>query len=442
MGLIFIILFIIGFIAIGKGIYSLFRKKKTQKTENLENIQITSSKTEDPKPETTSIIDFPRELLEKYIPLKKLGEGGFGKVFKVKRKGGTLPLAIKVPSLKEGAKKYLLKEINAWKDLNHPNIVKFYDAFTEPIPHIEMEYIKGYKLNGKTIRDLEDYPKPTNPKEAIKLIKEIAEGLKHAHNKNIIHRDIKPSNILLTENFIPKITDWGLAKIGAKSTTATTTKGLTPIYSAPEQMDEEVYGKTDIRTDIYQLGVLLYELLTGRPPYEGNTITQVSLKIVNPSKKPTPPSKLDPKLSIFDGIFEKLLAKRKEDRYQSIEEFLGALNSIEDIIREKEKFKATLAKTTQRLKVSTDRRKIERLTRNLLETTVKLALNCVKVNDKVDLLDNLELLRDYVKSGENRTELEGAISHIEYLIKEGMPIGGDTTEGLNVLLNRIKREWS
>ncbi|MBW9222751.1 protein kinase [Methanothermococcus sp. SCGC AD-155-C09] len=389
---------------------------------------------------TNTIPDFPRELLEKYIPLQKLGEGGFGKVFKVKRKGGTLPLAIKVPNLEERAKKYLLKEINAWKNLNHPNIVKFYDAFIEPIPHIEMEYIGGYKLNGKTVKDLDKYPKPTNPEEAIKLIKGIAEGLKHAHNKDIIHRDIKPSNILLTENLTPKITDWGLAKIGAKSTTATTTKGLTLLYSAPEQIDEEEYGKTDKRTDIYQLGLIFYELLTGKLPYEGNTPTQVSLKIVNPSKKPTPPSKIDPKLSIFDGIFEKLLAKRKENRYQSIEEFLEALNSIEDIIKEKEKFKDTLTKTTQILKTSTDKREIKKLTKNLIETTAKLALNCARVNDKVGLLDTLELLKDYAKSEESKKELEGAISHIEYLIKEGLPIGGDTIERLEVLLNRIKRE--
>ncbi|HIQ39140.1 MAG TPA: PEGA domain-containing protein [Methanothermococcus okinawensis] len=435
VGLILIILLIIGVITIKKGISSLNRNK-----ENLENNQVNTPKTEDIKPETTSIPDFPRELLKKYIPLKKLGEGGFGKVFKVKKIGGTLPLAIKVPNLRENAKKYLLKEIKVWKNLNHPNIVKFYDAFTEPIPHIEMEYIEGYKLNGKNIRDLEDYPKPTSPKVAIKLIKQIAEGLRHAHNKNIIHRDIKPSNILLTEDLTPKITDWGLAKIGAKSSTSTTSKGFTPIYSAPEQIDEEEYGKTDKRTDIYQLGVLFYELLTGRLPYDGISVTQVSLKIVNPNKKPIPPSKINPELSIFDGIFEKLLAKKKEDRYQSIEEFLESLKSIEDIINEKKKLKDTLTKTTQRLKTSTDRKEIERLTKELVDASVKLALNCARINDKVGLLDTLELLREYVKSEENKKELERAISYIEYLIKEGIPIGENTIERLKILLNRIRRE--
>jgi serine/threonine protein kinase len=388
-----------------------------------------------------NIPDFPKELLYKYIPLQKIGEGGFGKIFKVKRKSYDKIMAIKTPVLDERAKKYLIKEIKAWKNLDHPNIVKMFDAYEEPTPHIEMEYIDGYNLNGKQIRDLEKYPKPTNPKEALKLIKQIAEGLKHAHDKNIIHRDIKPSNILLTQNLTPKITDWGLAKIGAKSSTATTTKGLTLLYSAPEQIDEEEYGKTDKRTDIYQLGLLFYELLTGKLPYEGNSPTQISLKIVNPDKKPLPPSKINPSLSVFDGLFEKLLAKKKEDRFQSIDELLDTLNSLEKITKEKEELKNTLIKTTQKLKTSTDKKEIEKLTRDLINSTTKLALNCAKINDKVGLLEALEILNDYAKSDENKKELNRAISEIEYSIKEGIPLGSDTVNKLNVLLNRIERDW-
>ncbi len=388
-----------------------------------------------------NIPDFPKELLYKYIPLQKIGEGGFGKIFKVKRKSYDKIMAIKTPVLDERAKKYLIKEIKAWKNLDHPNIVKMFNAYAIPTPHIEMEYIDGYNLNGKQIRDLEKYPKPTNPKEALKLIKQIAEGLKHAHDKNIIHRDIKPSNILLTQNLTPKITDWGLAKIGAKSSTATTTKGLTLLYSAPEQIDEEEYGKTDKRTDIYQLGLLFYELLTGKLPYEGNSPTQISLKIVNPDKKPLPPSKINPSLSVFDGLFEKLLAKKKEDRFQSIDELLDTLNSLEKITKEKEELKNTLIKTTQKLKTSTDKKEIEKLTRDLINSTTKLALNCAKINDKVGLLEALEILKDYAKSDENKKELNRAISEIEYSIKEGIPLGSDTVNKLNVLLNRIERDW-
>ena len=411
---------------------------KVEDINYIENIEI--KYTPKPKP-IKPIPDFPSELLNKYAPLQKLGEGGFGKVFKVKRKGKTQPLAIKTPTLDEKAKKYLLKEIKAWQNLNHPNIVKMYDAYEKPTPHIEIEYIDGYNLNGKHINDLEKLPKPLNPKEAIKLIKQIAEGLKHAHDKNIIHRDIKPSNILLTKNLTPKITDWGLAKIGAKSSTATTTKGLTLLYSAPEQIDDDEYGKTDKRTDIYQLGLLLYELLTGKLPYEGNSPTQISLKIVNPDKKPLPPSKINPNLSIFDGLFEKLLAKKKENRFQSIDEVLDALNSLEELTKEKDELKNALTKTTQKLKTSTNKKEIDKLTRELINSTTKLALNCVKVNDKVGLLDALEILKDYAKSDENRKELEGAINHIEYLIKESIPLGSDTIDKLNVLINRIKRDW-
>ena len=98
-------------------------------------------------------------------------------------------------------------------------------------------------------------------------------------------------------------------------------------------------------------------------------------------------------------------------------------------------------KTTQKLKTSTDKKEIEKLTRELINSTTKLALNCAKVNDKVGLLDALEILKDYAKSDENRKELEGAINHIEYLIKESIPLGSDTINKLNVLINRIKRDW-
>ncbi|AXI24711.1 serine/threonine protein kinase [Methanofervidicoccus sp. A16] len=407
----------------------------------------TSKQPTETSPDTPEKLDeklqaFPKELLPKYKPLEFLGEGGFAKVFKVKRRSDGKIIALKIPNLDEKARKFFLKEIRAWRLLNHPNIVKLYNAYEEPIPHIEMEYIEGITLNGKVIRDLGKYPKPVDEKKTLDLIRGIAKGLKHAHSKQIYHRDLKPQNILITPDLTPKITDWGLAKIGAISTSATTTKGLTLLYAAPEQLDEETYGHTDHRTDIYQLGLIFYELLTGKLPYEGITPTVVVAKVINPAVKPKPPSYFNKELAKYDGIFEKLLAKRKEDRYQSVDEFLKALDSIEELTREKEKFKDTLTKTTQRLKISTDKKEIEKLTRDLIETTVKLALNCARVNDKVGLLDTLELLRDYVKSEENRKDLEKVISHIEYLIKEGIPIGEDTIERLKVLLNRIKREWS
>ncbi|WP_232156308.1 protein kinase domain-containing protein [Methanocaldococcus infernus] len=419
---------LIGLVLIGGSILFIKKKKTKKKKEN-----------KDVEKKIDNVIDFPRELLNKYIPLEKLGEGGFGKVFKVKRKGGTLPIALKIPSLNEKAKKSLLKEIEAWKNLNHPNIVKMYDAYIEPIPHIEMEYIDGVKLNGKIIRDLDKYPKPLDPKEALRIVKQIAEGLKHAHSRGVIHRDIKPSNILLTSDIIPKISDWGLAKIGAKSST-TSAKALTLLYSAPEQIDEGEYGKTDERTDIYQLGVLFYELLTGKLPYEGSSPAQVISKIINPSIKPTPPSKINPKLSIFNGIFDKFLAKRKEDRFQSMDEVLEALNSLEELIKEKEKLEETLTKTTELIKKSTDKKEIEKLIKEFVETSTKLALNCAKANDKVGLLEVLETLKAYVKSEENKKELEKAIRDIEYLIKEDIPISKNTIERLEVLLNRIRKE--
>ncbi len=411
-------------------------KKFKSKPEEIKTKEIKTTPKTEP---IINIPDFPKELLNKYIPLQKLGEGGFGKVFKVKRKGGTQPLALKVPNLDEKAKKYLLKEIKAWQNLNHPNIVKMYDAYEEPIPHIEMEYVEGYNLNGKLIKDLDGYPKPVNPKEAIKLIKQMAEGLKHAHDKNIIHRDIKPSNILLTSNLIPKITDWGLAKVGTKSSTATTTKGLTLLYAAPEQLDEDMYGKTDKRTDIYQLGLIFYELLTGKMPYDGTSPSIISMKLINPDLKPKPVSYYNDELAKYDCIFEKLLAKRKEDRFQSVEEFLNSLNTLIELEKERAHLRESMERTKTTMAKTTNKYELEKLQSKMVKQLCNAILSA-ELNDKVELLNVLDDLNDIAKREDNKKELEGAIKHIEYLIKERIPLGRDTVDKLKVLINRIEKE--
>ncbi|UXM84176.1 protein kinase domain-containing protein [Methanococcus aeolicus] len=457
--IILMILLIVGLIAVGGGAYFITRKKKS-KTDNSKVVKnnakkekltpktaykskpttVTTQKIKNSKP-INNISDFPSELLNKYTPLEKLGEGGFGKVFKVKRRGGTKPIALKVPNIDKKAKKYLLKEIKAWQNLNHPNIVKMYDAYEEPTPHIEMEYVKGYNLNGKSVKDLDDYPKPVNPKEAINLIKQMAEGLKHAHNKNIIHRDIKPSNILLTQNLKPKITDWGLAKVGTKSSTATTTKGLTLLYAAPEQLDEDAYGKTDKRTDIYQLGLIFYELLTGKMPYDGTSPSIISMKLINPDLKPKAVSHYNDELAKYDCIFEKLLAKKKEDRFQSVDEFLNALNNLIELEKERAHLRESVEKTKTIMAKTTNKLELQKLQSKMVKQLCKNAVLNAELNNKVELLNILDELNDIVKREDNKKELDGAINEIEYRIKEGIPLGRDTVDKLKVLINRVEKEW-
>ena len=254
--------------------------------EHQEKTELTKSKSSEA---ILKIPDFPSQLISKYEPLELLGKGGFAKVFKVKRKSDGKILALKVPDLDERAKKMIMKEIEAWKKLDHPNIVKLLDTYEYPIPHIELEFVEGVQVGIKIARDLGDYPKPVKEELAISFVEGIAKGLSHAHSKNVVHRDLKPQNVLLS-NLIPKITDWGLAKIRAISTTASMMKGLTLQYAAPEQIGGQTYGSTDNRTDIFQLGLIFYELLTGRLPYHSDSVVGTMTEILKAEPFPLPSS--------------------------------------------------------------------------------------------------------------------------------------------------------
>ncbi|AFN03445.1 MULTISPECIES: serine/threonine-protein kinase [Pyrococcus] len=285
---------------------------------------------------------FPSDLLGKYRPLEVLGEGGFAEVYKVVRKNDGKIVAIKVPRINQGTSKLFIKEVSIWLHLNHPNIVRLYDADILPIPHLEMEYVEGVKINGKIVRNLDEYPKPMREDIALKIIKGIAEGLKHAHSRGIYHLDLKPLNILLTRDLTPKITDWGLAKIAVR-TFSGSISGYTPLYAAPEQLAPSKYGGVDERTDVWQIGVIFYELLTGKLPFDGYTYEEIRGKIVDEGYNFKPPSTFSPKLAKYNKIFEKLLAKKKENRYQTIPEFLTDLKELEI-----NKLKTTLSKRALR----------------------------------------------------------------------------------------------
>ncbi|NJF26148.1 PEGA domain-containing protein, partial [Thermococcus sp. Bubb.Bath] len=388
--------------------------------------------------------DFPSALLSRYEPLEFLGEGGFAKVFKVKRKKDGKVVALKIPRIDEKTSKTFLREVSTWLQLDHPNIVRLYDADILPVPHLEMEYVEGFELNGKTLRDLEKYPKPVDESTALRLVRGIAEGLKHAHSKGIYHRDLKPQNVLLKSDLTPKITDWGLAKIGTMSSSRSVF-GYTPLYAAPEHLMPSKYGHTDARTDIYQLGVMFYELLTGRLPFEGYTYEEVFGKITDENYKPKKPSEINPELAKYDGIFERLLAKRKEDRYQSVDEFLGELEKLEETERQRaelesevEELKKTLSRSISALKKSTTAEEIKKNRRMVVETLGKLALAYAQLNNKAELLNTLNDLKFY--TSQNIEDLGKAIETVEMLIKEDLPVSEDFIERLKVLIHNIRRE--
>jgi len=389
-----------------------------------------------PGTDKTALPGFPPELLDRYEPLEFLGEGGFAKVFKVRRKSDGKVVALKIPHLGEKSKKSFLREVKAWSELKHENIVKLYRAEEEPIPHLEIEFVDGINLNGEVIRDLAKYPKPVDEEKALRFIGGIARGLAHAHSKGIIHRDLKPQNILIASNLTPKITDWGLAKVGTHSTT--TAPGLTVLYAAPEQLDPETYGRTDHRTDIYQLGLIFYELLTGTLPYGSTSPAGAVAKILNPEVKLKPPSAINPELAKYDRLFEKLLAKRKEDRYGSVEEFLRELTTLKEIESERDSLREQIDELKKTIQITTDRSEVRRLVQRLVATLGKNAVLSAELNDKAGLISALEELKEFTQR--EKEDIERAIETIELLMREGLPLSDELLERIRLLVDRIERE--
>ncbi|WP_297073769.1 serine/threonine-protein kinase [Thermococcus sp.] len=387
---------------------------------------------------------FPLELLQRYEPLEFLGEGGFARVYKVRRKKDGKVVALKIPRIDERTSKTFLREVSTWFQLNHPNIVKLYDADILPVPYLEMEFVEGANVGGKVVRTLEKLSKPVDEQTALRIVRGIAEGLKHAHSKGIYHLDLKPGNVLLKSDLTPKITDWGLAKIGTMSS-GRSVMGYTPLYAAPEHLMPSKYGNTDAGTDVWQLGAIFYELLTGKVPFEGYTYEEVFGKITDENYRHKPPSEFNPALAKYDGIFEKLLAKRKEERYQSVEEFLKDLNELEESEKRRaelesrvEELKKTLAKSVEALKRSKTAEEVRENSRLVVQTLSKLALAYAELNKKAELLNTLNDLKFYTT--QNREELGKAIETLELMIRENLPVGEDFVERLKVLLHKIERE--
>ena len=210
--------------------------------------------------------------------------------------------------------------------IDHPCVCPVHDSGDiDGIPYIAMQYIEG-----ETLKDhLKNQVK--TPQEAVELIRQLAEGLAEAHSKKIYHRDLKPENIKLNRRGVPVIMDFGLAKLAttirsdASATQAGTTLG-TPAYMSPEQANGQV-AQIDHRSDIYALGVMLFEMLTGTWPFSGSAVQVMALKTLQ-----DPPSPLTVKPDLYPqlaAVCHKLIAKKREDRYQTAQEVIAALKVID-----------------------------------------------------------------------------------------------------------------
>jgi serine/threonine protein kinase len=244
----------------------------------------------------------PPELSHLYSDSQFIGRGGFARVFKATKRDGK-NVAIKVPiSIDPSTGRTFVAEIQNWTKMMHENIVKVYDYNIMP-PYFEMELCDESLANLK---------KPVLNEKATWLVFSICEGLKYAHSQNIIHRDLKPQNILL-RNGIPKISDWGLSRVMLSQSTTSASSSFTLNYAAPEQVNNR---KQDARTDIWQLGVIFYELVTGNLPFKGDTVTDTIIAIA--TQNPVKPSVLNPDAEELDSIVMRCLEKDPAKRYPSV----------------------------------------------------------------------------------------------------------------------------
>jgi serine/threonine-protein kinase len=215
------------------------------------------------------------------------------------------------------------RESQAAAKLSHPNIVSIYDVGVEgDIYYIVMEYIKG-----KTLKEVIREKGKLSFEETVDYSIQIAEALAHAHANHIVHRDIKPHNIMITEDGRVKVTDFGIARAATSSTVTNTNNVLGSVhYFSPEQAKG---GYTDEKSDIYSLGIVMYEMITGKVPFEGESPISVALKHVQ--EEIVPPSHIDPTINKnLEKIIMKCVRKEQMERYKSANELLVDLKRIKN----------------------------------------------------------------------------------------------------------------
>ena len=267
--------------------------------------------------------------LGRYNIIGELGQGAMGTVYKAVDPLIDRIVAIKTINLslaldeKDEYESRFYQEAKAAGRLSHPNIVTIYDVGkTDDIAYIAMEFLQGREL-----RDILNDGKRMPVEQVINVVAQVAQGLAYAHEYGIVHRDVKPSNIMIVRDGHVKITDFGIARMASAAVRTQTGMVLgSPKYMSPEQV---VGQMTDQRSDIFSLGVMLYEMLTGVAPFSGENINAIMYQTLN--SVPPPPSTLSPNVpEMLNFIVAKALAKKLEHRYQDAKEFASDLYACRD----------------------------------------------------------------------------------------------------------------
>ncbi len=261
----------------------------------------------------------------RYTIVEKIGEGGMALVYKAKCSLLNRYVAVKVlrhefVNDEEFIDKFR-REAQAAASLSHSNIVNVYDVGVEDdIYYIVMEYI-----DGKTLKDIIKEKGKMTTKETVDISMKVVDALIHAHANKVIHRDIKPHNIMVTSDGRLKVTDFGIARAATSSTITSTNSVMgSAHYFSPEQARG---GYTDEKSDIYSVGIMMYEMCTGKLPFSGDSPVTIAIKHIQ--EDAVPPTQVDPTVSSeLETIIMKCIQKTQSDRYKNSEELLEALKSV------------------------------------------------------------------------------------------------------------------
>lgn len=268
--------------------------------------------------------------LGRYRILKRLGAGAMGEVYLAEDPQIGRHVALKTVRVEDGRvkeleerKQRLLREARAAGRLLHPNIITLFDAGEDQgILYLAFEFVEGQDLADRAA----DGP-PLTLGEALSIVRQAAEGLDYAHRQGVVHRDIKPSNLMITPDGRVKIADFGIARVADQTSDLTMTGSVvgSPHYMSPEQIKGETL---DGRTDIFSLGVLLYEILCRRRPFEGETLTTLVYQILN--QDPAPVATRRPDLAPrLQQLAARMLAKDRDQRFASASEVVREITLCE-----------------------------------------------------------------------------------------------------------------
>ena len=255
----------------------------------------------------------------RYEIMEIIGVGGMAVVYKAFDNIEHKTVAVKILKdeflANEEFKRRFKNESKAIAVLSHPNIVKVYDvSYGEILQYIVMEYVEGI-----TLKEYIEQQGTVDPREAIYFVTQILRALQHAHDKGIVHRDVKPQNIMLISDGTIKVTDFGIARFSRSETRTMTDGAIGSVhYISPEQAKGNV---TDAKTDLYSVGVMLYEMLTGRLPFQSDNA--VSVALMQLQNEPELPRQINPDIPQgLEQIIMKAMQKNVNDRYQSASEIL------------------------------------------------------------------------------------------------------------------------